>query len=154
MPGIVTGDLDRFFAGDPTARNFLAGFFPIMMFGLPAAFLAIIRHANFPKVAAGILISAALTSFLTGVTEPVEFAFLFVAPVLYLVHAILTGTALAVCTALGIRIGFTFSAGLTDFLINFTKPNTHNPLLLIVVGLVYAVIYYFVFSFFIARFDL
>src|SRR5260221_11503967 len=152
--GIVHGDLTRYFAGDPTAGNFMAGFFPIMMFGLPAACLAMIRHANFPKVAAGILISAALTSFLTGVTEPVEFAFLFVAPVLYLVHAILTGTALAVCTALGIRIGFTFSAGLTDFLINFTKPNTHNPLLLIVVGLVYGVLYYFIFSFFITRFNL
>ncbi len=152
--GIVNGDLNRYFAGDPTAGNFMAGFFPIMMFGLPAACLAMIRHANFPKVAAGILISAALTSFLTGVTEPIEFAFLFVAPLLYLVHAILTGTALAVCTALGIRIGFTFSAGLTDFLINFTKPNTHNPLLLIVVGLVYGVLYYFIFSFFITRFNL
>jgi len=152
--GIVNGDLNRYFAGDPTAGNFMAGFFPIMMFGLPAACLAMIRHANFPKVAAGILISAALTSFLTGVTEPVEFAFLFVAPLLYLVHAILTGTALAVCTALGIRIGFTFSAGLTDFLINFTKPNTSNPLLLIVVGLVYGVLYYFIFSFFITRFNL
>src|SRR5579859_4738446 len=119
--GIVNGDLNRYFAGDPTAGNFMAGFFPIMMFGLPAACLAMIRHANFPKVAAGILISAALTSFLTGVTEPVEFAFLFVAPLLFLVHAILTGTALAVCTALGIRIGFGFSAGLIDYLINFSR---------------------------------
>jgi len=152
--GVVNGDLNRYFAGDPTAGNFMAGFFPIMMFGLPAACLAMIRHANFPKVAAGILLSAALTSFVTGVTEPVEFAFLFVAPVLFLVHAILTGTALAVCTILGIRIGFTFSAGLTDFLINFGKANTTNHWLLIVVGLVYAVVYYFVFSFFITRFDL
>jgi N-acetylglucosamine PTS system EIICBA or EIICB component len=152
--GIVNGDLNRYFAGDPTAGNFMAGFFPIMMFGLPAACLAMIRHANFPKVAAGILISAALTSFLTGVTEPVEFAFLFVAPLLFLVHAILTGTALAVCTALGIRIGFGFSAGLTDYLINFSKSNTSQPLLLLLVGLVYGVLYYFIFSFFITRFDL
>src|SRR5436309_13629146 len=100
--GIVNGDLNRYFAGDPTAGNFMAGFFPIMMFGLPAACLAMIRHANFPKVAAGILLSAALTSFLTGVTEPIEFAFLFVAPLLFVIHAILTGTSLAVCTILGI----------------------------------------------------
>ncbi len=152
--GVVTGDLNRYFAGDPTAGNFMAGFFPIMMFGLPAACLAMIRHANFPKVAAGILLSAAFTSFLTGVTEPVEFAFLFVAPLLYLIHALLTGTALAVCTILGIRIGFGFSAGLIDYLINFSKANTSNPLLLLVVGLVYGVLYYFIFSFFITRFDL
>jgi len=152
--GVVNGDLTRYFAGDPTAGNFMAGFFPIMMFGLPAACLAMIRHANFPKVAAGILLSAALTSFLTGVTEPIEFAFLFVAPLLYLVHAILTGTSLAICTILGVRIGFGFSAGLTDYLINFSKANSHNAWLVIVIGLVYAVIYYFVFSFFITRFDL
>src|SRR6266480_5880141 len=152
--GVVTGDLTRYFAGDPTAGNFMAGFFPIMMFGLPAACLAMIRHANFPKVAAGILLSAALTSFLTGVTEPIEFAFIFVAPVLFVVHAILTGTSLAICTLLGIRIGFGFSAGLIDYVLNFSKSNTANPLLIIVVGLVYAVLYYFIFSFFITRFDL
>src|SRR5437763_471631 len=152
--GVVNGDLTRYFAGDPTAGNFMAGFFPIMMFGLPAACLAMIRHAHFPKVAAGILLSAAFASFLTGITEPIEFAFLFVAPVLYLIHALLTGTALAVCTALGFRIGFGFSAGLIDYVINFRAPNTTHPLLLLVVGLVYAVVYYFVFSFFIKRFDL
>lgn len=148
------GDLNRYFAGDPTAGNFMAGFFPIMMFGLPAACLAMIRHANFPKVAAGILLSAAFASFLTGVTEPIEFAFIFVAPVLYLIHAVLTGTALAVCYLLGIRIGFGFSAGLIDYVLNFGKSNTTNPLLLLVVGLVYAVLYYFIFSFFITRFNL
>ena len=152
--GVVTGDLNRYFAGDPTAGNFMAGFFPIMMFGLPAACFAMIRHANFPKVAAGILISAALTSFLTGVTEPIEFSFLFVAPVLFLIHAVLTGTSLAICTILGIRIGFGFSAGLTDYLLNFRAPNTTHPLLLLVVGLVYGVLYYFIFSFFITRFNL
>lgn len=150
----VHGDLNRYFAGDPTAGNFMAGFFPIMMFGLPAACLAMIRHANFPKVAAGILLSAAFASFLTGVTEPIEFAFIFVAPVLYVIHAILTGTALAVCYLLGIRIGFGFSAGLIDYVLNFGKSNTTNPLLLLVVGLVYGVLYYFIFSFFITRFNL
>lgn len=152
--GVVHGDLTRYFAGDPTAGNFMAGFFPMMMFGLPAACFAMIRHARFPKVAAGILLSAAFASFLTGITEPIEFAFLFVAPVLYLIHAILTGTALAVCTLLNIKIGFGFSAGLIDYVLNFQKANTTNPLLLLVVGLVYAVLYYFIFSFFITRFDL
>src|SRR5579885_95522 len=147
---VVHGDLNRYFAGDPTAGNFMAGFFPIMMFGLPAACLAMIRHANFPKVAAGILLSAAFASFLTGITEPIEFAFLFVAPLLYLVHAILTGTALALC----IRSGFGFSAGLIDYLLNFRAPNTTQPILLLGIGLVYAVVYYFVFSFFITRFNL
>ncbi len=126
--GVVHGDLTRYFAGDSTAGNFMAGFFPIMMFGLPAACLAMIRHANFPKVAAGILLTAAFTSFLTGVTEPIEFSFIFVAPLLFVIHAILTGTSLAICTILGIKIG--------------------------VIGLVYGVLYYFIFSFFITRFDL
>jgi PTS system N-acetylglucosamine-specific IIC component len=152
--GVVHGDLTRYFAGDPTAGNFMAGFFPIMMFGLPAACLAMVRHANFPKVAAGILLTAALTSFLTGVTEPVEFAFIFVAPLLFVIHAILTGTSLAICTILGIRIGFGFSAGLTDYLLNFSKSNTSGALWLLVIGLVYGVLYYFIFSFFITRFDL
>jgi PTS system N-acetylglucosamine-specific IIC component len=105
-------------------------------------------------MASGILLSAAFASFLTGITEPIEFAFLFVAPVLYLVHAILTGTALAVCTLLGIKIGFGFSAGLIDYVLNFTKENTTRPVLLLGVGAVYFVIYYLVFSFFIKRFDL
>jgi N-acetylglucosamine PTS system EIICBA or EIICB component len=152
--GIVTGDLNRYFAGDPNSGHFMAGFFPIMMFGLPAACFAMIRHARFPKVAAGILLSAALASFLTGITEPIEFSFMFVAPVLYLVHAILTGTAMAVCYLLNIKIGFGFSAGLIDYVLNFGKSNTTNPLLLILVGIVYGVMYYFVFSFFITRFDL
>lgn len=152
--GVVHGEISRYFAGDPSAGYFLSGFFPIMMFGLPAACLAMIRHAHFPKVAAGILLSAAFASFLTGITEPIEYAFLFVAPFLYLIHAILTGTALAVCTLLGIKIGFGFSAGLIDYLLNFSKSNTQGAVLLLGVGLVYALIYYFVFSFFIKRFDL
>ncbi len=144
---VVHGEITRYFAGDPEAGSFLAGFFPIMMFGLPAACLAMIRHARQTKVAAGILLSAALASFLTGITEPIEFAFIFVAPVLFIVHAVLTGTALAVTTLLGIQIGFGFSAGFIDYALNFTKSNTDRPVLLLGVGLVYAVIYYVVFSF-------
>ena len=152
--GPVNGDLTRYFAGDPSAGFFMSGFFPIFMFGLPAACFAMIRHARFPKVASGILISAAFASFLTGITEPIEFAFLFVAPLLFVVHAVLTGTALAVATLLDIKIGFGFSAGLIDYILNFSKENTTGAIPLLLMGLVYAVIYYFVFSFFIKRFDL
>lgn len=151
---LVRGDLNRYFAGDPQAGDFMAGFFPVMMFGLPAACLAMIRQARLPKVAAGILISAALASFLTGITEPIEYAFLFVAPVLYVIHAVLTGTALAICTLLNIQIGFGFSAGLIDYVLNFSKSNTDNALLLLVIGAIYAVIYYFLFSFMIRIFNL
>jgi N-acetylglucosamine PTS system EIICBA or EIICB component len=151
---VVHGEITRYFAGDPEAGTFLAGFFAIMMFGLPAAALAMVRHARQRKVAAGLLLSAALASFLTGITEPIEFAFIFVAPVLFLVHAVLTGTALAVATLLDIRIGFGFSAGFIDYALNFTKENTSRPVLLLGLGLVYAVVYYFVFGFFIKRFNL
>lgn len=152
--GPVNGDLTRYFAGDPSAGLFMSGFFPIMMFGLPAACLAMIRHARFPKVASGILLSAAFASFLTGITEPIEFAFLFVAPLLFVVHAVLTGTALAVATLLDIHLGFGFSAGLIDYVLNFSKDNTTGAIPLLILGLAYGVIYYFVFSFFIIRFDL
>jgi len=152
--GPVQGEITRYFAGDPNAGLFLAGFFPIMMFGLPAACLAMIRHARLPKVASGVLLSAAFASFLTGITEPIEFAFMFVAPVLYLVHAVLTGTSLAIVALLDIHLGFGFSAGFLDYVLNFSKDNTTRPLLLLGVGLVYFVIYYVVFSFFIKRFDL
>lgn len=152
--GVVNGDLNRYFAGDPTAGSFMAGFFPVMMFGLPGACLAMIRHARFPKVASGILLSAAFASFLTGITEPIEFAFLFVAPLLFVVHAVLTGISMAITTLLDIHIGFGFSAGLIDYVLNFSKENTTNPLLLLAIGLIYFVVYYVVFSFFITRFDL
>lgn len=144
--GVVNGDLSRYFAGDPTAGNYMAGFFPITMFGLPGAALAMVRQARFPKVAAGILLSAAFCSFLTGVTEPIEFAFLFVAPLLFGVHAVLTGLALAICNLLAIRVGFGFSAGLIDYLLNFSKANSHNAWMLLPLGLAYGVVYYFLFS--------
>jgi len=150
----ATGDLNRFFAGDPSAGVFMAGFFPVMMFGLPAACLAMYRAArpDRRKAVGGMLLSMALTALLTGVTEPIEFTFMFLAPVLFAVHAVLTGIAFFVMDLFGIRLGFSFSAGLFDYLINF-KLST-RPLLLLPVGAVYFALYYAVFSFFIRRFDL
>ncbi len=152
----ATGDLDRFFAGDPNAGAFMTGFFPIMMFALPAACLAIIQTARPErrKAIAGIMGSAALTSFLTGITEPIEFAFVFVAPVLYLIHALLTGVSMVVMNALGARDGFTFSAGFTDWALNFLGSNHEKPWLVWVVGPAFGLIYYFLFRFMILKFDL
>jgi N-acetylglucosamine PTS system EIICBA or EIICB component len=154
--GAVHGDLNRFLAGDPTAGTFMAGFFPVMMFGLPAACLAMWRHARPAqrKVVGGFLLSAALTSLITGVTEPIEFSFLFVAPLLYGIHVVLTGVSLWLAAALGIHDGFGFSAGLIDYLLNYTKSNTAKPLLLLLLGAIYAVVYYAVFSFLIKRLNL
>ena len=148
------GDLNRFFAGDPNAGTFMTGFFPIMMFALPAAALAIVHTARPErrKAIAGIMGAAALTSFITGVTEPIEFAFIFVAPLLFVVHAVLTGLSMMIMNLLGVHDGFSFSAGAIDYLINFTKAD--KPLLIIVVGAVYAAIYYFLFRFMIVKFDL
>lgn len=151
---IVRGDLNRFFAGDPDAGTFMTGFFPIMMFALPAAALAIWRHArpSQKKVVGGIMISTALTAFLTGITEPLEFSFMFVAWPLFVVHAILTGTSHALVNALGIHDGFTFSAGFIDYALNFGKAT--NAWMLIPIGLLYALIYYALFSFVIKRWNL
>jgi PTS system N-acetylglucosamine-specific IIC component len=150
----ATGDLNRFFAGDPDAGTFMTGFFPIMMFALPAAAIAIWHEArpDQRKIVGGIMLSTALTAFLTGITEPLEFSFLFVAWPLYVVHAILTGTSLALTNALGIHDGFTFSAGFFDYVINFGQAT--KPLWLIPIGLVYAVIYYVLFRFVIRRWNL
>jgi len=148
------GDLNRFFAGDPSAGVFMTGFFPIMMFALPAAALAIWHEAR-PgqrKVVGGIMVSVALTSFLTGITEPIEFSFVYVAWPLYLIHAVLTGTSHALVNALGIHDGFSFSAGFIDYVLNFGHAT--KPLLLIPIGLAYAVIYYVVFRFVIRRWNL
>jgi N-acetylglucosamine PTS system EIICBA or EIICB component len=151
---IVTGDIPRFLEGDPTAGAFMTGFFPIMMFALPAAALAIWHEAKpaYKKVTGGVMLSVALTSFLTGVTEPLEFAFMFVAWPLYVIHAVLTGTSLALTNALDIRDGFGFSAGLIDYMINFNIAD--KPLLLIPIGLGYAVLYYFLFRFVIRKWNL
>jgi PTS system N-acetylglucosamine-specific IIC component len=149
-----TGDIARFLHGDPDAGSFMTGFFPIMMFALPAAALAIWQEAKpaHKKAVGGIMIGAALTSFLTGVTEPLEFSFMFVAFPLYVIHALLTGTSIALANALDIHDGFGFSAGLFDFILNWniaTKPG-----LLIVVGLGYAVVYYFLFRYVIRKWNL
>jgi PTS system N-acetylglucosamine-specific IIC component len=150
----ANGDLRRFFAGDPTAGSFMAGFFPVMMFGLPAACLAMYRTAlpERRKAVGGMLFSLALTSALTGVTEPIEFSFMFLAPVLYAVHAVLTGLSMAIMDALGVKLGFGFSAGLFDYALNYGKST--RPLMLIPVGIVYFALYYGIFSFVIRRFNL
>jgi PTS system N-acetylglucosamine-specific IIC component len=150
----VTGDLKRFFAGDPAAGAFMTGFFPVMMFGLPAACLAM-YHTALPErrgAVGGLLLSMGLTSFLTGVTEPIEFTFMFLAPALFVVHAILTGLAMVTMDLLGVRMGFGFSAGLFDYVLNFNR-STH-PLVLFFVGAVYGLIYYGLFRYFIERFNL
>jgi N-acetylglucosamine PTS system EIICBA or EIICB component len=150
----VHGDIARFLNGDPTAGAFMTGYFPIMMFALPAAALAIWQEARpaQKKAVGGIMLSAALTSFLTGVTEPLEFSFMFVAWPLYVIHALLTGTSMALVNALGIKDGFGFSAGLFDYVLNFNIAT--KPLLLIVIGLGYAVVYYFLFRFVIRKWNL
>ncbi|GAA3769833.1 PTS transporter subunit EIIC [Streptomyces phyllanthi] len=148
------GDLPRFFHGDPTAGQFMTGFFPIMMFALPAAALAI-THCARPerrKVVGGLMVSLALTSFVTGITEPIEFAFMFIAPVLYVIHALLTALSMAVTWALGAHHGFSFSAGAIDYFLNWNLAT--KPWLIIPVGLVFAAIYYVTFRFAIIRFNL
>jgi PTS system N-acetylglucosamine-specific IIC component len=152
----VFGDLHRYFAGDPNSGLYMAGFFPVMMFGLPAAALAI-THCARPerrKVVGGIMLSAAFASFLTGVTEPIEFAFIFVAPLLFCIHAVLTGISMWLADLLNIHLGFGFSASAIDFFINFRKGNTHNPWLIWVVGAAYAVVYYVIFRWAILKFNI
>ena len=150
----ATGDLNRFFAGDPTAGVFMAGFYFIFMFGVPAIALAMYSAAkpeNKSKVA-GMMFSIAFTAFLTGITEPVEFTFMFLAPVLYAFHAVMTGIALAVANMFGILHGFGFSAGLIDYVLNYGLAT--KPILIIPIGLVFGIIYFIVFRWAIVHFDL
>ncbi|GAA3131138.1 PTS transporter subunit EIIC [Nonomuraea salmonea] len=153
---VLSGDWNCYFGGDPHSGEFMAGFFPIMMFALPAAALAMWRAA--PKhrraTVGGIMLSAALASFVTGITEPIEFAFIFVAPLLLVVHAVLTGLAMAVTTLIGGQLGFGFSAGLLDLLLNASKSNTENLAGILAIGAVYGVLYYAVFTFLIRRLDI
>ncbi|MDR0734200.1 MAG: N-acetylglucosamine-specific PTS transporter subunit IIBC [Elusimicrobiota bacterium] len=141
------GDLWRFFAGDPSAGSFMAGFVPVMMFGLPAAALAMVSEAykQNRKAAAGILLSAALTSFLTGITEPIEFAFMFLAFPLYVLHAVLSGISMVIMSLLHVRAGYMFSAGLFDYILSHNIGQ--NAWLVVPVGLAYGVLYFFVFKF-------
>ncbi|MEU2670683.1 PTS transporter subunit EIIC [Streptomyces sp. NPDC007164] len=149
-----SGDINRFLAGDPTAGQFMTGFFPIMMFALPAACLAIVHCARPErrKVVGGMMFSLALTAFVTGVTEPIEFTFMFIAPVLYAIHAVLTGVSMALTWGLGMKDGFGFSAGAVDFFLNLGIAS--KPWMLVLVGLCFAVIYYVVFRFAITKFNL
>ncbi|MEF9883160.1 PTS transporter subunit EIIC [Streptomyces sp. P9-A4] len=149
----VHGDIPMFLAGDPNAGQFLTGFFPIMMFALPAAALAI-THCAKPhrrKEIGGLMLSVALTSLVTGITEPLEYSFLFVAPVLFAIHAVLTGASMAVTWALGVKDGFSFSAGLIDYVINWNLAT--KPWLIIPIGLGFAVVYYAIFRFAITKFN-
>lgn len=150
---IVHGDISRFFAGDLTA-GFLGGGFLFKMFGLPAAALAIWRSAPLEKrkLVGGVMISAALTSFLTGITEPIEFSFLFVAPVLYLIHTIFAGLSFVILSVIGAKLGTTFSHGLIDYVLYFSL-NT-KPLWVLVIGPIYGIIYYSTFRFLIQKLDL
>ncbi|MFJ3924907.1 PTS transporter subunit EIIC [Streptomyces sp. NPDC090022] len=151
---VVHGDIPMFLEGDPNAGQFLSGFFPIMMFALPAAALAI-THCAKPqrrKEVGGLMLSVALTSFVTGITEPLEYSFLFVAPILYVIHAVLTGVSMAVTWGLGVHDGFSFSAGLIDYVINWGLAT--KPWLIIPIGLGFAVVYYVVFRVLITAMDL
>ncbi|MEU8644834.1 MULTISPECIES: PTS transporter subunit EIIC [unclassified Streptomyces] len=151
---VVHGDINMFLAGDPNAGQFTSGFFPIMMFALPAAALAI-THCAKPhrrKEVGGLMLSVALTSFVTGITEPLEYSFLFIAPLLFVVHAILTGVSMAVTWGLGVHDGFSFSAGLIDYVINWNLAT--KPWAIVPIGLGFAAVYYTIFRFAITKFDL
>jgi PTS system N-acetylglucosamine-specific IIC component len=150
----ATGDLNRFFAGDPTAGTFMAGFYPVMMFGLPAACIAIAQMARPEnrRVTSGVMLSMALTSFLTGITEPIEFTFMFLAPILYAIHAVLTGVSMMLLSILGVKHGFTFSAGAIDFVLNYGLST--KGWLILPIGLAYFAIYYLLFRLIIRAFNL
>ena len=152
-------DLGNFWGGTGTYGTtgmYMSGFFPVMMFGLPAAALAMYHTAkpSKKKIAAGILFAGALCAFVSGVTEPLEFSFMFLAPALYVVHALLTGISMAVVAALPVRAGFNFSAGFVDLFFSSWVPLAQNPWMLIPIGLVVGVIYYIVFRFAIVKFNL
>lgn len=135
---------------------YMTGFFPVMMFGLPAAALAMYHTAkdNKKKIVAGLLLASGVSAFFTGVTEPLEFAFMFLAPGLYVVHAVLTGISVAVCAALPVRAGFNFSAGFVDWFLSFKAPFAENPIWLLGIGIIVAIIYYIVFRVAIKKFNL
>ena len=152
-------DLGNFWSGTGTlgvTGMYMTGFFPVMMFGLVAGAYAMYRAAEPSRknMAASLLVAGALASFFTGITEPIEFSFMFLAPSLYFIHAVLTGISAALCAYLPVRCGFNFSAGLVDYILSFKAPMAVNPLLIIPIGLVFAVVYYFVFSWAIKKFNL
>lgn len=149
----LTGEIARFVAGDPTAGN-MAGGYLFKMWGLPAATFAIWHTAkpeNRVKIG-GMMLSAALTSFVTGITEPIEFSFLFVAPLLYGIHAVMSGFAYFICIALGIKHGMTFSHGLIDYIVLF--PKSSHGFILLILGPIWAALYYGIFRWVITQFNL
>jgi PTS system glucose-specific IIC component len=153
---LVTGEVSRFFAGDPTAGN-LAGGFLFKMFGLPAAAIALWHCARPEKktLIGSLMISAAFTSFLTGITEPIEFSFLFVTPVLYGVHALLAGASFVLMNLVGAKLGFAFSHGAIDYTLHhFVSGLGQGRMWVLILGPVYALIYYGVFRFAITKFNL
>ncbi len=152
-------DLGNFWSGKGTlgvTGMYMTGFFPVMMFGLPAGALAMYHTAKDKKkkVVYGLLLAAAISSFFTGVTEPLEFSFMFLAPGLYFVHAVLTGISATVCAILPVRAGFNFSAGFVDWFLSFKAPMAENPIMLIPIGIAFAIIYYVAFRFVITKFNL
>lgn len=148
---VFRGEMTRFINGDPQAGLFLSGFFVVMMFGVPAICLAIYRAAfkENKEMVKGIMGSGAATSFIANITEPVEFSFMFISPMLYVVHAFFAGLAGVVCYLLNVRIGFTFGACIVDYLINFRIAT--NAILIIPVGVVFFALYYFTFYYLIKR---
>ena len=161
---IGLGDLNHFWAGDTTASAnlswdlgiYMSGFFPCMMFGIPGAALAMIQTAkdNKKKIAIGIVMSAAISAFVCGVTEPFEFAFMFLAPALYVVYAALYGIFTVITCFVGFRAGFSFSAGLTDLIFSASLPAAHNTWMIIPLGIAAFLVFYFVFKFAILKWNL
>ncbi|WP_404474917.1 N-acetylglucosamine-specific PTS transporter subunit IIBC [Microbacterium aerolatum] len=152
-------DLNNFLSGEGTygvTGQYMTGFFPVMMFGLPGAALAMYLTAKTKrrKIAYGILLSGAISSFFVGVTEPLEFAFMFLAPLLYLIHAIFMGISMAIAAILPVRMGFGFSGGFIDLVLGWANPMAQNPWLILVLGAFWFAIYFLVFYFVIKRFNL
>lgn len=163
---IGIGDLTNFLAGKAALESgkavigetgmYMGGWFPVMMFGLPAAAFAMYRQAKPEKKALvfSLLLSGAFASFLTGVTEPIEFSFMFLSPMLYLLHSVLTGVSVFIAASLHYTAGFGFSAGLFDFILSLSNPVANKPLMLLPLGLVIGILYYLTFTFAIKKFDL
>lgn len=157
---IGLGDLTHFWAGETSADvtwslgMYMSGFFPCMMFGIPGAALAIVHTAKNKKVAMGLVVSAAISAFVCGVTEPFEFGFMFLAPVLYVIYAALYGIFTTITVLLGFRAGFSFSAGATDLVFSAALPAAEKTWLILPLGLAAFVVFYVVFRFAITKFDL
>ena len=156
---IGINDLAKFWSGagvKGVTGMYMTGFFPVMMFGLVAGAYAMYRTAKPEKktVAKSLLLAGAFAAFFTGITEPLEFSFMFLAPGLYLIHAFLTGVFMTVCAYLPVRCGFNFSAGMVDWILSFRAPMAVNPWMIIPIGIAAAVIYYVVFTWAIKTFDL